>query len=274
MRKAMNFVEGNFIILIHIYLPNTGWFITYVDRDPEAVAAQEKQAKQEKMDKNEEERMMAFIEKQVESGRRQYLPEERTKEEPTPLIRTENDEPLVLNMKLKPKVLPSTLLRRGVVGEKKQTIKEEPITECESSSKKSSQSTHSEEPPHKKQKKDVKGWLRKGLVVKIITKRLGEKYYKSKGVISEITDESCFVGKVNLKSPEEVEGHVLKIDQEHLETVIPAIGKEVVILKGKHAGKVVTLKKVRIEDFCVDVLFKKGEILKRVPYEDICKFTE
>ncbi|XP_033224850.1 DNA/RNA-binding protein KIN17 [Belonocnema kinseyi] len=282
-----------------------GWFITYIDRDPEAVAYLEKQAKKEKMDRNEEERMMAFIEKQVESGR-QNAPDESS-DEPTPLIRTE-DEPLVLNMKLKPKVLPASLVKLGISGKKKQSLKEEPITEleCESSSRKSSQSvkrersnslesidanesessssrslksskrksSHSEEPSSKKREKEAKGWLRRGLVVKIVTRRLGEKYYKAKGVISELVDESFFVGKVKLKSPEEVEGHVVKIDQEHLETVIPAIGREVIILKGKDAGEIVTIRKVRIEDFCVDVEFKKGEILKRVPYEEICKFSE
>ena len=256
------------------------------------------------MDRNEEERMMAFIEKQVESGRHRALDE--PEDEPTPLIRTE-DEPLVLNIKLKPKVLPAAFLELGALGKRKKDVKEELTsdiesepssikssrnfqkenrdfveptsdTEREQSSTRSSKSIRKEscskEPLHKKQKNDVKGWLKKGLVVKIVTKKLGEKYYKAKGVLTEIIDDSFFVGKVKLMSPEKVEGHVVKIDQEHLETVIPAIGREVTILKGKHAGEIGEIKKVRIEDYCVDVELKSGAVLKRVPYENICKFCK
>ena len=32
-------------------------------------------------------------------------------------------------------------------------------------------------------------------------------------------------------------GHVLKLDQEHLETVIPAAGGEVLVVAGKYKGK-------------------------------------
>lgn len=273
----------------------SGWFITYIDRDPEAIASQEKQAKKEKMDRNEEERMMAFIEKQVETGKQKFS--EETSEELTPLIRTE-DEPLVLNMKLKPKVLPAALIKHGILGKRKKAMEHELIneigdessfsksvkreqshseesvdSESEQSSSSKRKSDYSEE-SSEKHKKMRKGWLRKGLVVKIMTKKVGEKYYKAKGVIIGIVDDLFYVGKIKINSPESVEGHVLKVDQEHLETVIPAIGREVVILKGKYIGEIVTIMKVRIEDFSVDVELKKGDILKRVPYEEICKFVE
>ena len=32
-------------------------------------------------------------------------------------------------------------------------------------------------------------------------------------------------------------GHVLKLDQEHLETVIPAAGGEILVVGGKYKGK-------------------------------------
>ncbi|XP_043473199.1 DNA/RNA-binding protein KIN17 [Leptopilina heterotoma] len=263
-----------------------GWFITYVDRDPEAIASQEKQAKKEKMDRNEEERMMAFIEKQVVTGR-QNLSDD-TNDELTPLIRTE-DEPLVLNMKLKPKLLPPTLIKNGILGKRKEPIELETITEIDNemtSSKlikkeqtpsvksESEQESSSSTSTNSRNEKLKKGWLRNGLVVKIMTKKVGDKYYKAKGVITEIVDQLFYVGKVKISSPENVEGHILKLDQEHLETVIPAIGREVMMLKGKNIGEIVIVKKVRIEDFCVDVELKTGTILKRVPYEEICKFVK
>uniref|UniRef100_V5IAV7 DNA/RNA-binding protein n=2 Tax=Anoplophora glabripennis TaxID=217634 RepID=V5IAV7_ANOGL len=42
-----------------------GWFITYIDRSPETVEREEKKKKKLKMDKNDEEKRMEFIEKQA-----------------------------------------------------------------------------------------------------------------------------------------------------------------------------------------------------------------
>ena len=35
----------------------------------------------------------------------------------------------------------------------------------------------------------VRSWLRKGLVVKVVTKSLGDKYYKKKGWVKEVIDD-------------------------------------------------------------------------------------
>lgn len=81
-----------------------GWFVTYIDREPATLEAEERKAKKQKMDKDDEERMMEFIEKQVEKGRQER--DERTEDTKVPLTRPEDNKPLILNMKLKPKVLP------------------------------------------------------------------------------------------------------------------------------------------------------------------------
>lgn len=57
------------------------------------------------------------------------------------------------------------------------------------------------------------------IVVKVVTKSLGDKYYKQKGIIVTVQDKFCAVVRLfdsNVK---------LKLDQKYLETVIPAIGK-------------------------------------------------
>lgn len=59
-------------------------------------------------------------------------------------------------------------------------------------------------------------WLHPGLVVKVVNKKLADgKYYKKKGVVLGVHD--VYVGDV------EVEGAVVRLDQEHLETVIPKV---------------------------------------------------
>lgn len=54
--------------------------------------------------------------------------------------------------------------------------------------------------------------------MKVVTKRLGDKYYKEKGVVLEVIDR--YVGVIKMLET----GHKLKLDQEHLETVIPSPG--------------------------------------------------
>lgn len=46
-----------------------GWYIQYVDRDPETIRRQEELAKKKKHDLDDEERSARFIEEQVRRGR-------------------------------------------------------------------------------------------------------------------------------------------------------------------------------------------------------------
>ncbi|MEQ2162368.1 hypothetical protein GOODEAATRI_019006, partial [Goodea atripinnis] len=71
-------------------------------------------------------------------------------------------------------------------------------------------------------------WLQPSIVVKVITKKLGEKYHKKKAVVMEVRDKYAAVVKM-IDS-----GDKLKLDQNHLETVIPAPGKRVLILNGPY----------------------------------------
>ncbi len=56
-------------------------------------------------------------------------------------------------------------------------------------------------------------------MVKVMHQKLGEKYYKKKGVIKEVRD--VYTGLVKMIET----GDIIKIDQAFLETVIPAIGE-------------------------------------------------
>ncbi|CAK9827728.1 DNA/RNA-binding protein KIN17 [Anthophora retusa] len=257
-----------------------GWYVTYIDRDPETLAAQEKKAKKQKMDKDDEERMMEFIEKQVEKGQQEGSGSSDSFKEP--LTRPDNDTPLVLDMKInkKPKILPIIKQEKSdrsstnsesvsMISDIKREAQDEEYTDKEISSIKSEKlrSTLS------KDDDNLEGWLRKGLMVKVITKSLGDRYYKSKGVV-ETTEKSNFVGKIKLKSPEEVQNHVIKLDQEYVETVIPAIGKEVMILWGKHKGMRGGVYKLHIEHYSVDVkLHQDNTVVRKLPYEQVCKYV-
>ncbi len=58
-----------------------------------------------------------------------------------------------------------------------------------------------------------------GIVVKVVHSKLGERFYKKKGVVSGVKEE--FSAVVEMLET----GDKIRIDQAHLETVIPAIGE-------------------------------------------------
>ncbi|CAB4001875.1 DNA RNA-binding KIN17 [Paramuricea clavata] len=124
----------------------------------------------------------------------------------------------------------------------------------------------------KKAKKETlrkENWLMKGIVVKVVHKRLGEKYHKKKAVVKEVKE--LFTGIVKMVNG----GDVLKIDQTHLETVIPAIGRLVLIVNGRYRGQKGTLIALDEKTFSTSVEIKEGEhrgrIVDKLPYEDISK---
>ncbi|KAI1280699.1 DNA/RNA-binding protein KIN17 [Halotydeus destructor] len=78
-RKGIATVEEN----------EKGWFITYIDRDPETLKKQENLAKKDKMEKDYEERMAKIIEEQVERGKLGENPKEEVKDEKQELKRDE-----------------------------------------------------------------------------------------------------------------------------------------------------------------------------------------
>jgi KN17 SH3-like C-terminal domain len=112
-------------------------------------------------------------------------------------------------------------------------------------------------------------WLAKGIVVKVVTSKLGEQYYKKKGVVTEVMDR--YGAKVRMLDS----GDKLRLDQVHLETVIPALGRTVRVLNGRHRGEDATLETLDEASFSCSVKLttgpSKGLTVNGVAYEDISK---
>ncbi|EFN76808.1 hypothetical protein EAI_16453 [Harpegnathos saltator] len=180
------------------------------------------------MDKDDEERLMDFIEKQIQRAK-QDIKEEENETSKIPLTRPENDAPLVLEIKLKPKPKFLPILNM------KQKIRNEDINED--------------------------------------TPVPSDKYYKAEDMVQTVGKDS-FIGKVKLKTPEEINGHI-ELDQEYLETVIPAIGMEVLILWGKHKGKKAVVKELHIDHYSIVEhveLEQDKTIVEMLPYEQVSKY--
>jgi DNA/RNA-binding protein KIN17 len=111
-------------------------------------------------------------------------------------------------------------------------------------------------------------WLHPNIVVKVMNKELGRgEYYGQKGTIIDV--EETYVAKIRLDS-----GTVLKLDQEDLETVLPALGAHVLIVNGAYRGDTAVLHSLNKADYSANVSILAGPSRGRAvvkAYEDICK---
>ena len=124
----------------------------------------------------------------------------------------------------------------------------------------------------RREKREKKGkkkdyWLRKGIVVKVINKKLeGGKFYKAKGVVREVVDK--YAGRVEIMGEGEKEESIeVILDQDDLETVVPKVGKEVVVVNGYGRGETAVVKEILEKEFKARlVLVEDGEVVD-VDYE-------
>lgn len=247
-----------------------GWFITYIDRDPEAIKRQQASEKKEKLDLDDEERNARFIQQQIERASSTGNIKETVK--PTDLKRVDEDEKVTLSLGMKPKSNQDTAPVKSAsaffaksssmpVQSKKKNLKRksalEEIMEFEEKKK------------EKVNRKDY--WICEGIVVKIITKKLGSNFYKSKGVVLSVKNN--YSAKVKMIET----GEKLLLDQSHLETVIPSLGKLVMIVNGAYRGNTAILLQMYEHKFSCKLELKsgphKGNILKSIEYEDISKLA-
>ncbi|XP_061570168.1 DNA/RNA-binding protein KIN17 [Cololabis saira] len=259
-----------------------GWYIQYIDREPETIRRQEEAARKKKQDLDDEERSAKFIEEQVRRGRDC----KETDETPvyTELKRESEEEKVAFNMgasssvagpsksssllgasalktaasssSVKRKDTSSSSDSRGEKKKKKSALEE--IIEIEEKKRRQQQSVRTD------------NWLQPNIVVKVVTKRLGEKYHKKKAVIMEVQNKYGAVVKM-IDS-----GDKLKLDQDHLETVIPAPGKQVLIVNGPFRDTEALLEGIDEKNFTATLTLDSGHQKgKRVDiaYEDFSKLA-
>jgi hypothetical protein len=87
----------------------------------------------------------------------------------------------------------------------------------------------------------------KGIIVKVITSKLGEKYSKKKGMVIKVENRYQAIIKM-LDTNDKI-----RLDQAHVETVIPAIGRKVLVVNGAYRGQQAILEDIHQETFSVDI---------------------
>lgn len=254
-----------------------GWYIQYIDRDPETIRRQEELEKKKKQDLDDQERSAKFIEEQVRRGQGGREPEEAPVF--TELKRESEEEKITFNLakgscssadgpsKVSVALGPSALKAAGS-GKRKDAPS---TSEAKEKKKKSALDEIMEMEEQKKRSVRADHWLHPGIVIKVVTKRLGEKYHKKKGVIKEVQDKYTAVVKM-IDS-----GDKLKLDQSHLETVIPAPGKRVLVLNGVYRDTEALLDSIDERKFSATLTLDSGRMKGRrvdgIAYEDFSKIA-
>lgn len=254
-----------------------GWYVQYIDRDPETIRRQEEQARKKKQELDDEERSAKFIEEQVRRGR----DGQETEDTPvfTELKRESEEEKVAFNLGASSSVAGSSK-SSSVLGasalkvSSSSSAKRKDPSDSKGEKKKKSALEEIMEMEEKKRKKQqsvrTDYWLQPNIVVKVVTKRLGEKYHKKKAVVTEVRDQYSAVVKM-MDS-----GDKLKLDQNHVETVIPAPGKRVLILNGPFRDTEAVLEGIEEKNFSASLTLHSGpQKGKRVDvaYEDFSKLA-
>lgn len=258
-----------------------GWFITYIDREPDTIERQKASEAKEKMSLTDQEREAKFLERQIERelARKGDEPESVY----TELQRESEEEKVTFSLTAakkpddKPGPSGMTLPMVGpqpsplAAANNKERDKEK-SKEKESRKRKSALDEIMEMEEKRKETSNRKDyWLAKGIIVKVLHKKLGNRYYKKKGVVKDV--QNRYVGVIKMLDSEDV----LKIDQAHLETVIPAVGKPVLVVNGGYRGSTAILVSIDEKSFSVTIELKEGthrkRVIDRIAYEDICKLA-
>ncbi|XP_034719361.1 DNA/RNA-binding protein KIN17 [Etheostoma cragini] len=255
-----------------------GWYVQYIDRDPETIRRQEEQAKKKKQELDDEEKTARFIEEQVRRGR----DGKEIEETPvfTELKRESEEEKVAFNLGASSSVAgPSKSSAslghsalKAAAASSSSTKRKDTSSDTRGEKKKKSALEEIMEMEEKKKKQSVRTdhWLQPNIVVKVVTKRLGERYHKKKAVIMEVRDKYGAVVKM-IDS-----GDKLKLDQNHLETVIPAPGKQVMILNGPYRDTKALLEGIDEKNFSATLTLDSGQQKGKrvdVAYEDFSKLA-
>lgn len=262
-----------------------GYYITWIDRNPETLARQEALEKRDKMSKDDDERMADFVAKQVE---REILKKsEENLVNFTELLRGPEDKIKLESMKIEKKqpeikndillssneVLKKPSISKPSTSKSKKNRSKSPEN-CDSSRKRKKSKIEEliEEETREKIQKEIRirerqetSWLKKGIILKITTKSLGEKYYKQKVEVIEVIDRFKALVKLNQDNSK------VMLDQNDLETVIPAVGRQVLVLSGKYRGYKAILENLDVENFQASLKLCDKNILVTLPYEHFSK---
>ena len=228
------------------------------------------------MTKDDDERMADFVAKQVEREREKQKQNSEEEPEFTELVRNTEEEKISLGLKLEKKEIKDLILKplKFSSESKKRKQKDCDVNDVNKKPKSAIEELIEEDKREKeyqmmkKRSKSEIPWLKPKIMVKITTKNLGDKFYKQKGEVIEVINK--FQALLNLCS----DNTKVTVDQNDVETVIPSIGRKVLILQGKFRNSLAILQKLNVEHFCAELEICDEGLIGSLPYEHFSKYVE
>jgi DNA/RNA-binding protein KIN17 len=243
-----------------------GWYVTYIERDPEMLARQERAQRKLEADAREEKLAAERREEmRLEAARALDRAGGVVERKAGEIGDRKDGEQIELKLGV------GLSNNSAVAGKKRKAAGKISLVEEDDESDgedeghpdtkpkqketnvTSQSNKHDVKPPHKrkadtdsvkKPKAEIKSfkkdhWLHHNIVVRIISKKLSSgKYYKRKAIVDKLIDKYTAEIEVLDSSKDAKDGgDILRIDQDDLETVIPKdIGEKVRIVNGKYRG--------------------------------------
>lgn len=259
-----------------------GWFLQFVKRDAESIESREARKRKEQAAKDEDQRHSKNLRQQVKaSWDKAQSRGKKSMAASTDLKRDESTAKVALRLTVKKQ----TALKRTFASAKATSKNATSTKESGPSSKKrpklsAMETIMARDMERKRQEEAARAateaaanakrtdyWITEDIVVKVVDKKLaGGRYYKKKGVVRGVEDR--YIASLHMVD----DASKIRIDQEDLETVIPALGRRVKILNGEGRGKIGVLKSLDIDNFQGVVRLSDGVTLKK-DYEDISKYS-
>jgi len=267
-----------------------GWYISWIDRDPKALARQAARDKRAQEDRNDEDLQRREIKRMVRAARLRAEREGKCAEDAPKAFVRDGDEPVRIGALplTKPKAASSSSAASRTQSKSARSAFDAAENETADNEKPDSTSKTSAlheimaagmqaaerrraREASKMQTKSLTGkcWMAPGIVVKIVAKFLaGGKYHKQKGAVIRV-DERALEATVRLfKIKEDV-----VIGQSNLETVIPKAGRRVLVVGGSSCiGSLGTLLGIHKSRFCASVRIDSTGNTIELEYEHVCKF--
>jgi len=262
-----------------------GWFVTYIDRDPEKLRRQEDMAKRERYELDSDEKHQRAIERQVKAAR---LSSGDDAPAATELLRTDPSEKVTCGFSASGKATGKSKLSAAgscsLFAESEASAEESGGSRTGGASSSAGGSGKSGKKESAidalmaadKKRKDTSArtdyWLTSGVIVKVMNKKLRDGlYYKQKGTIEKVVER--YTAHVRMHAS----GSLVSLDQDDLETVIPSEGGKVRIVNGAYRGSAAKLLSIDVDRFCVSLRIEGGthggRVLDGIEYEDVCKLS-
>eukprot|EP01028_Stygiella_incarcerata_P005250 TRINITY_DN2235_c3_g1_i1.p1 TRINITY_DN2235_c3_g1~~TRINITY_DN2235_c3_g1_i1.p1 ORF type:complete len:402 (+),score=133.42 TRINITY_DN2235_c3_g1_i1:98-1303(+) len=259
-----------------------GLYVRYLKKDPRALLEKEKERKRLLHQKSDDERVREFIALQMKMEKEGLEEmedgddgesESETIDTAKPLSEDRDKISISLSGTKRPRIMGGVgkPLHPSIGGKTIQKKSDRTIFMEKEKEKEKEEKEEKEMDEDEIDEDDEEPWLHRGIVVRVLNKTLASgQYYRKKGVVKAVENEG-FLGVVELAHS----GLKLRIDQNELQTVVPAIGRSLCIVSGPHHGRHGELVDIDKKHGKATIrILSTGELIHKIPFDQFSKLEK